>query len=300
MRFANLADHPDKIQSYVKLIEKSFSYSAPYSFLVDFYPLVNSGNYRNCFMLLDEDENIIATCAAQKRDVVVKSHFPIYFMGGISVKENLRGKGVGGQMVRNALSCLEDHAWVGLWSEKKTFFNNLDFHDFGEQYFLPKNYLSPLGDKVSTKIIPINKLNDQQWNYWKATYAHLTQSFITVIRTEKDWSNIAQISSAYYVELCIENKLIGYAVVHKGMDLQNVVHEFYSEKKFEELALSKLNKDFSIWLPIFDYNWDKFYLGSNVLIKSGKTELWKQWQLETYDTNPKQQKHFFISGLDSV
>ena len=267
MNVVSLSQYPHKRDEFIKLVEKSFGYEKPFQFSIDFYPLVCKKNSHNCSMFLDSQQQVIATCAAKKRWIYKDHHMPIYFLGAISVSENFRHKGLGKDIVSQTLKKLDEVAWYGLWSEKKGFFNALGFDDYGEQFFLPEGYLTSHHSEITLHQSSLDKISQEQKLLWKEYYLELEKKFITLLRSDEDWREIYQISSAHFIEIFKGNSSIGYAVAHKGMDLQNVVHEFYVQPKFELSAMEELNQKFSLWLPIFNYDWDKKFLGKNLLLR---------------------------------
>ncbi len=295
MQIFSLIERKDKYQEFVKLVEKSFAYIAPHSYAVDFYPLINSANHQNCFMLMEQDE-VIATCAYQPRSITANSAHKIFLMGAIAVQEKFRSQGLGKKIVESCLDRIKDGAWIGLWSDKKSFFSKLGFVDYGEQYFLPIQYLVQTPNSLKIDKFKISDLSNQQKIEWKNFYQSLSQSNVTLMRQEADWNNIFKIHSAHYLEITYQQKKIGYAVVGKGMDLLDVVHEFYAEVGLQEACLSKLNQSFSIWLPGANYQWDKKFLGPNLMVRPLVKTQWDNWEKDFKSL----ESELFISGLDSV
>lgn len=299
MKFTNLEECPSLVEDYLQLVENNFSYQKPYSYQIDFYPLVNNTNYKNCYMLIDNNKKIIATCAYQYRSIEANATYNICFMGSICVNNEFQRQGFGKKIVEHCLSKVSHVDWVGLWSDKKIFFQKLGFCDFGDQYFIPIQYLESKSENIVVKKMQLNELDCAQMEQWKKFYIRITNSFITVSRNEQDWINIKHISSATYLDLSYQNKTIGYAIVHKGMDLQNVVHEFYVEDKYVLPALHFLNQTYALWLPFFNYNWDESFIGPNLMIRPMNILKWQSWENEIQQSK-KNNKHLFVSGLDSV
>lgn len=299
MQVVSLKERKDKWSEYIKLIEVSFGYQSPFSYNIDFYPLVNSLNYQNCYMLLHQDE-VIATCAYQPRKMVVKNKtFEIYFMGGIAVKEQWRASGLGKKIVNAALEQINIGSWVGLWSDQGQFFNKLGFFDYEEQCFLPIKYLEGITHGLSINQVSVSKLNLKQKEEWKQMYDGLAKNNITVLRNEDDWNNIYHIGSADYIEILAEGNKVGYAIANKGMDLKNVIHELYVDKKYELSSIQKLNQTFSLWLPFLGYPWRDKFLGANLMVKPLSINEWNSWEME-FDAEKSKGKSLMISGLDSI
>jgi predicted N-acetyltransferase YhbS len=89
-----LSEKPSCYSATIKLIEKSFHYKKPNSFEIDFAPLIDKSNHHNCFILLDENENVVAHIGAKDRTFTLGNEkFTLTMLGGIAVDEELRGKG---------------------------------------------------------------------------------------------------------------------------------------------------------------------------------------------------------------
>lgn len=295
MQFSNLAERKDKYSEFIHLVETSFEYQAGFNYEIDFYPLINPRNFQNCFMLLDQDE-VIATCAYQPRTIVISTAYKVFFLGAIAVKERFRNQGLGNRIVSDVLKKIEDGAWMGLWSDKKQFFSKLGFRDYGEQYFLPTGYFDQTNESITITKIKVNILSDLHKKAWKNYYQKLNDKYTTLLRNDFEWNDIFQIHSATYLEIKYRGKEIGYAIADKGMDLQNVVHEFYVEEQ-QESCLAMLNQEYSVWLPGYNCNWDKKFLGSSLMIKPLNKEQWVLWENEL---SKNINKELFISGLDSI
>lgn len=296
--FHTIEEKPQYEQDFISLVESSFGYKKPYHFNIDFFPLVNLKNFQNCYFILYQ-EKIIATCAYQKRAFSLEESYSVAFMGAISVHEKFRGKDFGRRLVQHVLGKIQNCAWIGLWSEKESFFEKFSFSPFSRQYFLPKQTLQKAVGDYSFQSKKIVELSGNEKQYWQESYEKLAAQYMTLERKSSHWSDIFEIHSADIYFLKYQNQRVGYAIVNKGMDLLNIVHEFYAPKEHELELLRLLNQQYEIWLPCFQFAWDEKFIGSSLLVKKGDTELWEIWKAR-FDQNENRGKHFFISGLDSV
>jgi predicted GNAT family N-acyltransferase len=292
LKFTNLYERSDKYHEFIKLVEKSFGYNSINSYQIDFYPLVNPSNYQHCYLLM-EGEEIVATCAYLERKIKGEHEHKVIFLGAITVNEKFRGNGLGKKIVEMTIATMPEVAWLGLWSDKKLFFNDLNFFDYGEQYFLPKNYLNDSLLEIKVVENSISKLTNTQKIEWKNFYQQLGKKIVTMVRDNEQWESIFHIYSAKYLEIWLQNKKVGYAILGKGMDLPNIIHEFFVASDFELSALTKLNQQRDIWLPNDTYNWDKSFLGPSLMIRKHHAKLWENWERDVKGT-------FLISGLDSI
>ena len=89
-----LSKKPSCLRATIELIERSFQYQGPNSFEIDFAPLIDKSNHENCFIMIDDKENVLAHIGAKDRTITVENEkFTITMLGGIAVDEKHRGAG---------------------------------------------------------------------------------------------------------------------------------------------------------------------------------------------------------------
>lgn len=298
MIFSNLKKNPEYKDEFLKLVESSFGYSKEFKFAEDFYPLVNYSNHNNCYFLMD-NKKLIATCAYMYKEVCAENNHTVALMGAIAVDSQLRGKGMGTHVVQSTIDTLNPVAWVGLWSEKEDFFSKFGFRRYGKLTYLPRGEMYKNYSDCSIQEFSISKLLPEHFSLWKKYYDELRNNFCIVKRDDESWEKLYEIKSAKFIILKNNNQIVGYAIANKGMDLTNIVHEFYAPIDLELKFFQILNKKYSLWLPIFKYSWDANYVGHCLLLREGDKTLWAKWCHE-YNEKLKFGKELFISGLDSI
>lgn len=216
----NLKDKPEYTDQVIKLVEKSFSYPKDFSFQKDFAPLFIKTNLEHLYFLRD-GEKVIATALCSKRDLCYRDkYFPTLFIGGISVHESYRSKGLS----RQIFTFLEDHykdiLFFILWSELQEFYQKLGFVEMGVIYeyenqdrrgipeSLPKDYEEKFNNLSQDLIIPSR--DQHLWQCWR--------EHKTIIKE-------------------------GSSLKSKGYDLQEICHEFYPLGTFPNTSAQK------VWSP---------------------------------------------------
>lgn len=336
MKVCSLDQFPEFYAQYIQCIAQAFLYDHKNSVEIDFYPLLNSANWKNCFFLQVGGE-LVATVAVKLRYIKLKSMHQVAFLGGIAVKSNHEKKGYFTKLFSEVIARFEDQvAWMGLWSEKLDLYRKFGFTPCFEQHFLKQGAL-----QNNAMIINGNKvdqcfwqqvtlpLNAKQLAWWQRLYEINQQRYVMVERNANDWKEINQISSAHFwvysnkqSSLATDpSNWLGYAIEGKGQDLPQVVTEWGFDAGWEtsdasdasgahELqknAILDLNARFSIWgLMSVDLVEDKnlYAAGFNLLLNPACENKWSVWQQE-FLVDPRvlpysAQGGFVISGLDSV
>jgi predicted N-acetyltransferase YhbS len=220
LKITTLKENESFFAKTLKLIEKSFGYSSEYSFKEDFYPLINKNNHQNCYIAVDNNENILGHLGVRLVHIKINNEvFPIAMLGGIATDEKSRGKGVFTALLKHVLERHTDVAFYLLWSDNQELYNKFDFYLCGLQLEFP--FQSANSTLERTKF---SKLNDVEKNQVKTIYNK--ESYPHLIRTTEDWANIEQMNSLDLYLKRNDNEIIGYAFKNKGADLAGVVHEY--------------------------------------------------------------------------
>jgi predicted N-acetyltransferase YhbS len=238
MEITTLEKKPNVFEKCLKLIEKSFGYKNSHSFAVDFYPLVNDENHRNCF-IITEGDNVIAHIGVLKRIIKIGNHdFKVNFYGGIAVDENTRGKGVFKKLfnhvLENNLAC---HLHL-LWSDKINMYEKFHFFPAISQYEYSHIGVSN-GDYIKCRY---DELSGQEQITIQKLYEK--DSKIKILRSFKDWQKIKEIKSADFYIKRQQQEIVDYFVMNKGADLKGIIHE---HRELDEAKLNKLRGHGKVW-----------------------------------------------------
>lgn len=230
----SLQERQDLVEETLSLIESCFSYKDPkYKFKNDFALLFNQKNYRNLFILTDNDK-VIAHIGCLPRELIFKEKkYPILMWGGICVSPEYQGKGIFGFFFNDLQKIIDDHYALSLlWSGLDSTYEKFHFYECG--------MIQQINPHTQTKLTGLNnnQLSLEEKNSIIQSYQHYNQQVITIHRTEDDWTNIWNHPSVQ----TFKNKN-SIAFGEKGMDLQNVLYEFHPPSSTESF------KDFSkiIW-----------------------------------------------------
>lgn len=234
-----LSEKPSCVEQTIKLIEKSFQYKSPNRFEIDFAPLVDKSNHHNCFILLDENENVVAHVGVKEKTLTIENEkFTFCMLGGIAVDETKRGEGNFQTLFQDVLAeKRSDCAFFVLWSDLEKLYNKFGFHLCGSQFELDRK-----GKETSYKKTKLHLLTAEE----KKNLIHLYNNsfkttYLTLDRTEDDWKLIEKISSA---DLFINAD--GYFFMNKGQDLPEVIYE-YGTKKDLKSFLSEIRAYGKVW-----------------------------------------------------
>ncbi len=221
----NLKAHPQFFEKTLKLIEKSFKYAAPFSFAEDFAPLVESGNHHNCFILVDEAENVLAHVGAKDRIVSVNDkEFTVTMLGGIAVEERARGEGHFTTLFNDVLAEKRgEAAFLLLWSDLEKLYNKFGFQLCGTQFEVPRSPQAPL-EFEQTKYHLLSAAEKEEL---RALYeTSFAKTYLTLERSAEDWEGISRLSSAdLYLER-FSGTIRGYFFKGKGQDLTDIIYEY--------------------------------------------------------------------------
>jgi len=202
-RIFPLKDKPSCFKKTIDLIERCFNYQKPNSFEIDFAPLIDKSNHANCFILVDENENVLAHVGV--KECLINNH-PVCMLGAIAVDENNRGKGLFQELFQFVMAEKRDEcAFFILWSDQENLYRRYGFYLCGMQFELEQT----TGEK---------KFKNGSFADIKANFSSFKNLYMT---PERDWSLVEKISSAQ-----IFANEEGYFVLGKGQDLTGIIHEY--------------------------------------------------------------------------
>jgi predicted GNAT family N-acyltransferase len=240
-----LSEKSSLFEGTLKLIEKSFHYKDPFSFKIDFAPLMDVTNHKNCFIMIDENENVIAHVGTKEHFITLNEvKYPITLIGGIAVDESRRGEGHFQTLFQDVLAeKRSDTTFFLLWSDQEKLYNKFGFHLCGTQIEVERE----------KKISPFLKttfanLNENEKKSIKDLYTNsFAKTYLTIERNGLDWKLIEQMTSA---DLFIrkENDIIqDYYFMNKGQDLPGIIYE-YGTRSDLTLLIEEISSYGKVWL----------------------------------------------------
>ncbi len=229
----SLKEKPSLIEKTIKLIEKSFGYKKNHSFKIDFAPLIDEKNLHNCFILIDENENVLAHVGAKDRFFEInKIKFQISMLGGIAVDEKFRGLGYFQQLFQHVLSEKKnDSAFFLLWSDQEKLYSKYGFILCGFQYEnTPRKQ-----DKIFSKT-KLSELNSEEFQEIKNLYENsFKKLYLSFDRSQEDWEILKKMTSTnLYIEKN-NDKILSYFFKDKGQDLEDIIFEYGSINSKEDV-----------------------------------------------------------------
>ncbi|MCM2349528.1 MAG: GNAT family N-acetyltransferase [Bacteriovoracaceae bacterium] len=221
-----LKEKPELFEATLKLIEKAFQYKAPNSFKVDFAPLIDESNHHNCFILIDENDNVLAHIGAKEKTLSLNERkYPITLLGGIAVDESRRGEGHFQTLFNDVLAEKRaDTTFFLLWSDLEKLYNKFGFHLCGTQFEFTGGLPNPLLEKTTYQA-----LSSEEKAKIKSLYeSSFAKEYLTLERSQKDWELIEKITAADLYLNRSGTGIVDYYFMNKGQDLPGVIYEYGS------------------------------------------------------------------------
>jgi hypothetical protein len=248
-----LSENPEYFDEVIALVEKEFHYDNNMSYAKDFALLMDPLNFENCYLYVDQVTNHVISHLAVCPRLMIKNNtsIKVAFIGGIATEKEFRGRDLFTNLMNHALQKhSEDCALFILWSEITGLYEKFSFYLSGGLIETGQTILSqndrPIGfSKTSFKELSVKDYEDLQKIYHQFNEKY----FFTVIRAEKEWSIIKEMTS---IDLFIKKNSSGdleqYFCVNKGRDLSNIIHEVGCHPD-HYLGLIKSLQKYRTWLP---------------------------------------------------
>ncbi len=240
-----LSEKPSSYEATIRLIEKSFQYKKPNSFEIDFAPLIDKSNHHNCFILLDENENVLAHIGVKERFLSVNNKkYPITLIGGIAVDEDRRGEGIFQTIFMDVLAeKRSDTTLFLLWSDLEKLYNKFGFFLCGTQF----EYSKVTSDSPYIKTT-YSALNDDEKKQVRTLYLNsFSKTFLTLTRDEKDWMDLEKVTSADLFLQKHNGKIESYYFQNKGQDLPGIIYEYGSKKEITDY-IQEIGQYGKVWM----------------------------------------------------
>ena len=300
-----LSEKPSCFEATVKLIEKAFHYKKPNSFEIDFAPLIDKSNHKNCFIMLDENENVLAHIGAKDQFLTLgNKQFPVTMLGGIAVDEARRGEGHFQTLLQDVLAeKRSDTTLFLLWSDMEKLYNKFGFHLCGNQfeYSLERKETH----FIKTKYKDLSELEQKEiQTLYKESFA---KTYLTLNRKEEDWKLIEKITSADLFIKKRNGRISHYYFMNKGQDLPEIIYE-YGTKEDMSAFIQEIGAYGKVWMgkPIVETE----SLQYQFFMTPGDLRLFTEFTLAFTDNkvsirniNPMKQEVYFdyneeLLGLD--
>tara|TARA_Y100000768_G_C23981955_1_gene686388 strand:+ start:1502 stop:2494 length:993 start_codon:yes stop_codon:yes gene_type:complete len=239
-KVTNLEESPEYEKETLELIESSLGYDKNNQFSIDFYPLFNKDNLKNCFILL-EDKKVIGHIGCLNRKFDLLTEHPINMYGGIAIHKDFRGKGLFTDFFHKVLNSSSKAALHFLWSEQLELYEKFNFYPCVELIHYNKIDSPSSHQWDQTKLKDINQ---KDLNQIKDLYT--LNEEIRLLRDDKHWTELSKISSSDLYLKREGEKILNYFFMNKGQDLKGIIHEYGIINEHE---LSELISFGHLWSP---------------------------------------------------
>ena len=239
-----LSEKPEYFEATLKLIEASFHYQAPFSFKIDFAPLIDSSNHHNTFILVNEKNEVVAHIGAKDKFLTVNDKkSPVTMLGGIAVAKDERGKGYFQELFQDVLAeKRSDTSLFLLWSDLEKLYNKYGFHLCGSQF----EYAAPSTESPFIKTTYEDLLADEKQQIRNLYENSFSKIYLTLERNEDDWKLIEKISSADLYLQKHNGKIQSYYFQNKGQDLPGIIYEYGTKNELSSF-LKEISSYGKVW-----------------------------------------------------
>jgi predicted acetyltransferase len=231
MQIIRLSEKPQYYTQAIELIEVSLGYTSEYHYNVDFYPLMNSSNHHNCYLLINGEE-VVGHIGIKTRSLQYKKNCTrVILIGGVAIKSNYQGKGHFKIFFQTVLSFYKDYSLAFLWSDLSDLYLKFDFHQAGRIYSTGNNPPDEaLIQRNGYQKISLEDLTVSEKLEIQTLYNSIQTQIPCLTRSQDEWNEIENIKSMNAFIKKSNGKIVAYFFSSKGMDLQNIIHEFVFEK----------------------------------------------------------------------
>ena len=227
MKITTLKAAPHLKNATIELIERSFEYKKPNHFEVDFAPLMNESNFHNCFIMIDENENVIAHIGVCERNILGVA---VAMLGGIAVDESHRGQGHFKELIQDVMAeKRSDVAFFILWSDQEDLYKKYGFHLCGTQIEIQNKEQSEEFKKTKLDITNLKQIQ----NLYRKSFSHF---YTTIERSEDEWQELLKITSTDLYIKETAGAISDYFFMNKGQDLSGIIFEYGSHGEMKNLV----------------------------------------------------------------
>lgn len=239
-KLTNLQESPQYIDSVLKMIEKALGYEKNQSFKVDFYPLFNERNFKNCHILI-EGEVIIGHIGCLTKNIELLSHHPINMYGGIAIAEEFRGKGYFRDFFEEVQKKSPEASLSFLWSDQLDLYEKFNFYPCVDLFHYHMTDTPAKGLWQKTKL---KEITQPELKTLKRLYQDNEE--LRPVRTDQDWQDLTEIASSDLFILKSETGIENYFFINKGQDLPNIIHEY---GHVDDRVIEDLTTFGHLWTP---------------------------------------------------
>lgn len=249
----SLSENPEYFEEVIALIEKEFHYDSNMSYAKDFALLMDPLNFENCYLYVDQQTNhVVSHLAVCPRRMIKNTFFiNVALIGGIATVKEYRGRDLFKNLMNHAIA--EHSKKCGLfilWSEITGLYEKFSFYLSGGLIETGQSIFSANDKPVGFNKTSFSELSDKDYEALQSIYRQFNEKyFFTVVREEKDWSIIKEMTSIdLYIKKNSEGVLEQFFCINKGRDLTNIIHEVGCLPE-HYLSMIKLLQKYRTWLP---------------------------------------------------
>lgn len=187
------------------------------------YPLVFGENAPGHIETVEADGEPAATCAWLARTLVTPHcEVPVALVGSVATEARHRGQGLGTAVVEQAVqnAAAEGAALLLLWADDSTWYQERGWVPFGTET------VHVIDDTMAFLLPEPDGVRAATPGDAAAIHALYTRGRTRVARTEEETRAMLGVPAMETVVMERDGRVVGYACMGRGEDLQQVIHEW--------------------------------------------------------------------------
>lgn len=225
--------NPNKIELpyIIELVSKNLKYHTEEGSVQKDFPLVYQENNLENLWVLEGEGKILSHIATYPSAVKIHGNLlPTLGIGGVITEESHRGRGYSSKLMTQVLEASiqkKKQILAILWSDRWSFYERFGFYPAGTQ--IRVSCRKEKAQNVLKQGLSIDqKINE---DHLTKSYELFNRQTFGNQRTREEHISYLKRGSAHPYFLQRDKALVAYALVDKGKDLKNYVHEWAGESE---------------------------------------------------------------------
>jgi predicted N-acetyltransferase YhbS len=217
--------HATEYEELIKIVSEAFEYPSWEQIDRDFPHLFAPDNRDHLWVA--QDTSLVAHAGAWLTGLRVEGRvWPVGGIGGVCTKKEMQGKGIASDLILKACDDLKKRGAVlaFLWSGQHEFYSKLGFEKVGQQWSIVIPHDGP--NVISNAFV---FSSDKSEEFFKQSFELFQQHAYGVDRSRELHRLLLSSIGCQVYSAWRGDRLVAYAVVNKGRDLGDHIHEWGGE-----------------------------------------------------------------------
>jgi hypothetical protein len=204
----------------------------------------------------------------------------VLLIGGVCTHPDYQGRGLNKELFDYVSQSFKEYLFIALWSDLKSLYKKYQFYPCIEHY----SFTQSIFQKTAFEEVKLANLSEKELTQLKELYRVKQKSHLMFDRDHCFWSNLKKMDSVQLYWKKQNNKILSYFLKNKGMDLNNIIHEYTVQNENDFYDISQFGQ---IWGTKLEKNMlhlqAKPFMSS--LVRVGSRSLLKKFLLDYYQEN---------------